>query len=116
MADWIRTPLIVIVVLAVLGLLCSAVYWVAGVNKDRESIKENAQNDRATIKEFVKEIRKDIKDILSRLPPAPVAGDSPVRLTDFGQKISDKLEVKRWAPQLAPSLSSRIQGKAEFEI
>ena len=116
MADWFNTPMIIIVVLAVFGAGWKIVYWVASVDKDRILLKDDAEKDRSLIQSFMKEIRDDIKRIFMNLPPLSTAGGSPVQLTEFGTEISDHLKAKNWAQKLAPSLSSRVKGKAEFEI
>ncbi len=127
MAEWLNNPVIVLVALAILGLLGKAIYWVAGVDKDRRALKDDAEKDRTEFKEksekdrseilgLIKEIREDIKNIFLRLPPAPVAGSSPLRLTDFGNQISSSIKAEEWANELAPTLLDDVQGKQPFEV
>lgn len=78
MADWLNTPLIVTASLAVIYAVVKVIRWTATVD-----LKLNQFTD------FAKEVRDDIKQILLRLPPVPVAGSSPLRLTDFGEKMAD---------------------------
>ncbi len=116
MAEWLSTPLIGILSLAILGVVYKVIRWMVSVDKDREFSKDEAKKDRATLREFMKEIRDDIKRIFERLPPAPVAGSSPFQLTDFGEQIAKKLNAHEWAAKLAPELIDDIQGKQPFEI
>ena len=79
--------------------------WIGSVNTDRTSFKE-----------FMEEIRADIKAIFSRLPPTTVSRQSPLRLTDLGKAISEKLNAKNWARQAAPALVKDMKGKTAYEI
>lgn len=112
MEEWLGTPLIIVAVLAVVGFIggngtfiWKASRWVAGVD-----------NDRAGLQPFMEEIRKDIKEIFLRLPPVPVSGNSPLKLTDFGEKIAAKIEAPEWARELAPTVAHEVAGKRPFEI
>ena len=104
MMDW-GNPATYVAIIAAGGVLVAIGKWVGGMEEFRKTVGNS-----------IDEIKADIKEIFKRLPPVPITGESPVRLTDFGEKISDRLEAKDWAQQLAPSLSSQVQGKAEFEI
>ena len=72
--DWMLAPIIVGSIFLITVLFKFAV-WYSGMNTDRGNFRE-----------FMSEVRADIKEILRRMPPAPVAGDSPLKLTDFGGK------------------------------
>ena len=72
--------------------------------------------DRQTFKDFMAEIREKIIEIFDRLPPSPVAGKSPVKLTEFGEKISVTISAKDWASSLAPILLPKVVGKTEFDV
>lgn len=109
--DW-GNPVTYVAVIAAGGVFVAIGKWVGGMEEFRKSVGSSIDE----IKADIDRIKADIKEIFKRLPPVPITGESPVRLTDFGEKISDRLEAKDWAQQLAPSLSSQIQGKAEFEI
>lgn len=65
---------------------------------------------------FMKEIRDDIKEILGRLAPSPLAGGSPLRLTDLGHSISTRLDGKAWASRTAQEMKERIKGMQDYEI
>lgn len=112
MAQWLETPAIVLAVLAVLALLWKAAHWKGTVDEYRKTMDEH----RGTVASFMKEIRDKIDRIFERLPPVPVAGMSPRRLTDFGKEISASVSAEAWAADLAPKLRGRVEGKAPFEI
>ncbi|MCY3599851.1 MAG: hypothetical protein OXN85_07760 [Gemmatimonadetes bacterium] len=66
----------------------------------------------------MEEIRKKIDQIFSRLDRlTPVsAGQSPVRLTDLGKRISQELDASAWAGRLAVPLEKHLAGKDAYEI
>ena len=100
---------IVVVSVTVLLALIAAVFklgnWYGQVNSDRVMFKE-----------FMTEIRKDINNILSRLPPLPTAGASPIHLTDLGERISKHVGATNWAEGVAPELVGQTEGMNPYEI
>ena len=104
MDQWWVTPAAIAAV-AIVGGLATLIYWMGQVQEHRGSVSK-----------FMEEIRDDIKKIFERLPPVPVAGSSPLRLTDFGDRIAAWLKADAWAAGLAPELRSQLEGKAPFEI
>lgn len=119
MADWLSTPLIVTTSLAVILAAVKFIRWTATVDSKLEQFSEFAKEVRQDIRELrqdVKELRQDISQIFLRLPPPPVAGDSPLQLTDFGERMADFMKVKSWASDLAPSLRADVAGKRPFEV
>ena len=99
-ATWILASVVVA------GSLMAIGKWIGAVNSDRTSFKA-----------FMEEVRGDIKEILSRLPSQPpVAGQSPVQLTDFGRRISETVSATEWARKEAGHLVENVRGKEEFEI
>ncbi len=91
--------------LAVVGLIFKFGKWYGEVNSDQ-----------ARFSDFIKEIRKDIKDILSRLPPAPTTGSSPIQLTEIGERISNHISAKEWAATEADNLAPKTKDMNAFEI
>ena len=127
MAEWIDTPVIIIAVLTLLGILWKAASWQGSVNadlsawkastdRDRAEWKQQAERDRSVTQELMREIRDGIKNIFSRLGPAPVVGKSPLQLTDFGETIAAHVAPYEWAKSLAPTLIDRVEGKQPFQI
>ena len=78
--------------------------------------KGNVDSDRESFKEFMKEIRGDIKKILERLPPQTIAGSSPLSLTELGKTISEHIDARRIANELAGDLSESLQDKSHYDI
>ncbi len=114
MSEWYANPLVWIGLLSssavVIGIIFAIGQWKGKVDSDRDSFKR-------TLDAFMSEIRADIKRIFERLPPAPtVAGASPLRLTELGRKISDRLDASAIADSLAPDLRERIADMQPYEI
>ncbi len=106
MPEWAGNPLLWAVAAAtVAGLIFGAGTWVGAVNSDR-----------AAFKEFMTEVRDDIKEILQRLPARTVTGGSPLRLTDLGKRISERLGAASMARDLASGLREQAAGKPGHEI
>ena len=65
----------------------------------------------------LKQVEEKITNIPERLlSPAVVETNSPIKLSDFGRKISANLSVDRWAANHALRLVDKASGKQEFEI
>ena len=69
-----------------------------------------------TLTSLVGEIRQDIKSLLSRMSPPTVAVDSPLRLTELGEKISAALGAAAWADETADSLHDQVIGKRPDQV
>ena len=108
MEEWLNTPLIIVAALAVVGFIggIGTFIW-----KASRSGVAGVDNDRSGLRPFMEEIRKDIKEISLRLPRVPVAGNSPIKLTDFGEQIAAKIKASEWAQELAPAIVHEVAGK-----
>ena len=114
MSEWYANPLVWIGVLSssavVTGVIFAIGQWKGKVDSDRSSFKR-------TLDAFMSEIRVDIKRIFERLPPAPtVAGASPLRLTEPGREISDRLDASAIADNLVPELRERVADMQPYDI
>lgn len=119
MADWLSTPLIVTASLAVILAAVKFIRWTATVDSKLEAVDGKLGGFTEFAKEVrqdLREVRQDIKQIFLRLPPPPVAGDSPLQLTDFGERMADFMKVKSWVSDVAPSLRDEVVGKRPFEV
>ena len=105
MNEWLASPQFWVLLFAAVGTIFGFGLW-----------KGRVDSDRASFKEFMKEVRNDIKEILRRLPSHTLAGSSPLRLTDLGKSISERLDAPALAQDLAPLLQQRIKGKTPYEI
>ena len=110
--QWLNTPLVVTVVIAVIGLLIGIGMWIGSVNSDRKSFKEFMTG----IRDNIKIIQSDIKSILIQLPSSSIMAGSPLKLTKLGEEISKKLEAKKWASRTSNTLQKSVLGKQPYEI
>ena len=90
---------IVTAIIAAAGALLGIGIWVG-------TITTNVK----TLKGFMSEIRDDIKKIFERLPAPTTASNSPIRLTELGTQISEKLDAKAWATAEADKLFGKTEG------
>ena len=93
------------VVLALAVLIWRAARWTGKVDADL-----------GTLKDFMEEIRGDIKKIFAKIGPPLVAGDSPLRLTELGEKVAECLDARAWAARVAPDLLPEIEGFQPYQI
>ena len=98
-------PLWIIAAIAVIGVVYGIGEWTGNVNSDRKSFKT-----------FMKDIRKKIDEILERLPPRTETAASPIRLTDFGLRISEQVRATELARELAHRLRARVEGLEDYDI
>lgn len=112
MVDWLSTPLIVTASLAVILAAVKFIRWTATVDSKLDQFSDFAKE----VRQDLREVRQDLKQIFLRLPPPPVAGDSPLQLTDFGRKMADFMKVKSWTADVAPALRDEVAGKRPFEV
>lgn len=105
MENWTSSPLIIPAVLAVISVLVTIGIWIGSVNSDRTKFNE-----------FIKEVRSKLDKILDRLPPLAVSSGSPLRLTEFGDKIAKQIDAERWSDQLASKVATEVKNKTPYEI
>ena len=65
-------------------------------------------------KDVLKEIREDIKKIFQKMPSSIATAQSPRKLTDYGEKLSSKLNAKEWSARIAPTVLPEVKGKQPF--
>lgn len=105
MENWLETPLIVPVVVGAIAVLITIGIWIGKVNSDRKSFKD-----------FIKEVRGKLDTILQFIGPQIATAISPIQLTDLGRKVSEAIEAKEWASELAEQLADEAKGKDAYEI
>ena len=98
----------------------------AGFRVELDGFRAELAAFRAELEGFrveLRDIRSRIEGIDGRLravelrfPGPPVTSDSPLRLTEIGQRMSDYMEGAAWAAGRAPSLVSEVEGFEPFEI
>ena len=95
----------VTVLLAFIAAVFKLGNWYGEVNSDRKRYDQ-----------VIEEIRKDIKDIFRRLPPGPTTNTSPIRLSDIGEQISNDIDAKAWAEEMAQNLIGRAKGMTPYRV
>ena len=75
--------------------------------------KGSVDVDRGTFKSFMEEVRRDIKEILNRLPPTAVTGQSPVQLTELGKTIVETLNADQW---IEPYAEQRLPHTSDMSL
>ena len=116
LAEWPKTPLIVVIVIAAFTLIWKLGYWMASVNKDRSGIAKALRNFQDEVRKDLREIRSDITKIFRALPPVLVSGRSPVQLTDLGKRVAEDLNAREWAFEHANALRGRAEGLKPYQI
>lgn len=93
------------IILGVVVVAAAALIWVGRMTEFKS----------ATTK-LLEEIREDVKKIFDRLPPATVASDSPLRLTNLGEKIGKELDAREWAAEQIEKRGLTGEGKLPYEV
>ena len=93
--------------ITILIILFKVGRWTGSINVRLDSLDSRLDS----FENVVEEIREDIKQIFSRLPRKPVEGSSPVRLTDYGERISATVDALEWARPQAPDPVVDAKGK-----
>lgn len=108
MPEWAEaTPWWVVLGLAValIGAIIKFARWTGRVDSSLETLGKG-----------IAEIREDIKKILHGQPSKTVSSDSPLQLTELGQRISASLDTPSIADALARELQARAEGKQPYDI
>ena len=93
----------------VLLALCAALLLVGAWVGRMEAFRKDT-------KDLLKEIRDDVKNIFRSLPSPAIEKSSPLRLTEFGEKLSNALDAKDWAKRTAPSVVSQVKRKHPYAV
>lgn len=116
MGSWYTNPVVWIGAITAL-LIAGRVVFQIGQWKGKVDETQTA------VKAFMDEIRNDVRkihdridDIFGRLPPVEIRGESPLRLTDLGRKLSECLKASALADELVPSLRAHVAGKSPYEV
>ena len=85
-----------------------------------EKIQADGESTRGDIKEIrgqLKEVGENVSRILEFIfGKRTIVSSSPMRLTDFGKMVADRLKAEQWAATLAPTLLDKVAGKKPFEL
>lgn len=117
MSSWVNYVPWIIAVIAVVGIIWRAAKWTERVDSKLDAHGKDIGSLKDTLNSFMGEIRADVRRIFERLPPPnPIASTSPIRLTEMGESISEKLGADVIAEHHAPILRERISGMSRYEI
>lgn len=105
-------PLWIVVVLGVGGALVTIARWTANVDAARKGWERVAK----TIDDKLDTIQSRIDDLFTVFGRQAVRAESPVRLTEFGQELSKKLNATAWAVRTADSVQGEVEDKEAWEI
>ncbi len=97
---WLLSP-IVLLLIAIVGATWKLGAWKGGVDKALEGLHK-----------AIKRLDKKI----DALPTPAFASGSPLRLTEFGEKLSREIQAKEWAAALAPALIEKCEGNVPYEV
>lgn len=116
--DW-TNPITYAAICAILGAIVGAVIGIIKIGKwiqRKDSLESNFDQFIEKMEGYIDEIRKDIRGILNKLDSSTVTGESPLRLNELGETISEVLGANTWAQKTAAELCSRVKGKHPYEI
>ena len=91
--------------IAIGTILVKCGIWIGGVNHHKSDV--------AT---FMREIRDRLDRLFERLPSKSLEKGSPLRLSELGSTISERIKAADWATKTAPDLIDRAEGKQPYEI
>ncbi len=104
---WVLNP-IVLLVLAIVGATWKLGSWKGSVDKALGALHKAIDRLEKKFDRFEKKI--------DALPTQAFASGSPLRLTEFGEKLSREIKAKEWAAALAPALIKKCEDKVPYEV
>ncbi len=133
MQELFSDPRAWLVLAAFVGLVFAVGRWVGEVNSDRKSFKEFMAETRRQLGEIqgqlaevhrqfaevhrqLAEVHRQIGEIFGRLPSEAIAGTSPLRLTELGKRVSEAIDGRELAVELAQGLLPQAEGKRPHQI
>ncbi len=111
--DWRFVVAVIAVVISVIVAAARFWRWQGRVDTKLEGI--DALNE--TVAGMAKRFEDKFNDIFLRLPaPQTATADSPLRLTEFGRKISADLDMPQWLDMHQSRVLGITRGMEEFEV
>ena len=86
--------------------------WKGEMDAHRAEMTEH----KATVAKFMEDIRNRLIEVFDRLPPVPVAGASPLRLTKLGETIAEELDASEWIAKVAVEVRADVEGKRPYDV
>ena len=119
MPAWMTNPLWYVVALGVLGIVGGAVAgifkwggWYNAVNTDRTDFKDFMKS----LDTKIDRLQQSVTKLINWDDGPALAGNSPLGLSELGQRISDDLDIPAMAKELAPSVKSLVEGMLPYDI
>ena len=94
-----------IAAIAATGALVKVLLWAGSVNTQLK-----------TLNDFMQEMRAKLDKMMEWMQPQVSKTTSPLRLTDFGSRVSRSISAGKWASKHALKLADQVSGKRPFEI
>lgn len=102
------------------AILAMAIYNAVQKYGDRKEAKgrwkSEVDKDREIFKEFIEKVEGKLDEILEHFSPRLIATNSPLQLTETGEKISEEIEGKEWAYKVAEGIKENTSGMSPYEI
>ena len=102
----------VTVLLTVIGAVWKLGRWSGTIDSDHKSFREIV----GKLESKLDEISKAVYQLLGASKDSVAATASPLKLNDFGQKISSAFGAKEWANARAGALHGQMAGKQPYDV
>ena len=120
---WI-TPTALLVLLALGTVVFKFAIWRANVDTDRSTFKEfmeEVKNDLKEIKDNITGLSSKVSELSGKvsvlISQEPIdTSKSPTRLNDLGKSISEEIQGKEWARDIAKLNIDQLEGKQPYDI
>lgn len=99
--------------------LVKFIRWTGEVDAHRNGIRlvlGEMQQDIRELRAEIRAIRADIGRILRRQVPVTVQEDSPLRLSELGERIAAEIGADAWARDAARKLKDRVEGGDPYDL
>lgn len=104
--------IIVIVLLVLIAAVFKFASWYGEVNIDRKRFDQSMEG----VNQVLEDIRRDIRNIFDRLPLVPTTNESPIRLSEHGERISKDIDAKAWAEEETQKLIGQSRGMTPYQV
>lgn len=83
---------------------------------EMEAHKSEMTEHKALVVNLMETINIRLIEILDRLPPAVVAGSSPLRLTRLGETIAEELRPNRLIGSMADAIGGQVSSMQPYDV
>lgn len=110
--SWFNPISIALLVIAAGHILWRIARW---THKTDQGLKDLPKAVRRIQKDLAA-VRKRVEKLFSEMPRQPVASNSPMQLTEFGEEISKSLKAEDWAAATRNGLFDEVDGMEPYEV